>query len=248
MNARTSGGVIIDHCPSHGVWLDRGELGRVMGDPIVNELGKLREHLGALEPSPEVLAEMRERWAAEQEQRTRLAAIERKRIEQERVKREAEAADAAAKREDTLRADRANKLAIAERLATTRREAAAREDARRNEAANTAAQQRIEADRAAIAEAQRERTERTKPPQPTTEPTMLVEQRQAEARARAARQNRIDELTWTRDQARRHVDWLLARIDSLHLELASTKDRLASAREGLAEADSTLERALQEAE
>jgi len=43
MTARMSSDVIVDQCADHGVWLDRGELGRLMGLPEKPSEKQLRE-------------------------------------------------------------------------------------------------------------------------------------------------------------------------------------------------------------
>jgi Zn-finger nucleic acid-binding protein len=209
MNARASGDLIIDHCALHGVWLDRGELSRVMLDPAVAGLEKLRAHLAALEPTAAQLAERRERWRVERDERARLAETERKRIETERAKRAVEVAEAEQKRIDAHRA----KLAEAERLAKVRTELAQR----------AAAEARAEAERAADRAVVSQPLEQ---PQPTILSTPPVRDNALEL----ARLQRF------RDAAEERVSWLEARIDSLQHELVSQQQALVQARHALATA------------
>jgi len=76
MTARRSSDVIVDQCPEHGVWLDRGELGRLMGAPA-EELEALRARLAVIAPNLEQLVARRERWRTDIEIR-RKAALERR--------------------------------------------------------------------------------------------------------------------------------------------------------------------------
>nr|MBA3397384.1 zf-TFIIB domain-containing protein [Deltaproteobacteria bacterium] len=94
MGARTSGELIVDQCPAHGVWLDRGELARIMTDPGAHGAQALRDRFSAVAPTPEQLVVRRERWRAEQEQRRLAAELERQRLEDELAHRAA-AEDAA---------------------------------------------------------------------------------------------------------------------------------------------------------
>jgi len=68
MTARMSSGVIVDQCADHGVWLDRGELGRLMG-VADNAVGALRARVAATAPEVGQLVEERERWRADLESR-----------------------------------------------------------------------------------------------------------------------------------------------------------------------------------
>jgi Zn-finger nucleic acid-binding protein len=87
MTARSSAGVIVDKCPTHGVWLDRGELSRVLRDPVVKEVARLRARLASLEPTNPQLLERRARWKATRDERARVAQVERKRLAAVRKKR-----------------------------------------------------------------------------------------------------------------------------------------------------------------
>jgi Zn-finger nucleic acid-binding protein len=88
MSARSSANVIIDQCVTHGVWLDRGELSRVLRDRDVKKLARLRERLASLEPTEAQLEERRVRWTETRDERARLASQERKRLAEARKKRE----------------------------------------------------------------------------------------------------------------------------------------------------------------
>jgi Zn-finger nucleic acid-binding protein len=248
MNARTSNDVIVDQCFAHGVWLDRGELSRVMRDPAVKGLTKLREHLAALEPSPEELVLKRERWHGEQEERARLGAIERKRIESERVKREEESKQTEAQRVEDRRRANEEKLREAERLAEARRAEQSRGEAARAEFERKQAAERIEADRAAIAEAERAR-QLPEPAVPAgvidalrADPTLAGIRRENERRAKLARLERE-----MRNHERR-VDYLDARIASLEHQLGEAREdrvravsELAAARQQVDDAGETIE-------
>jgi Zn-finger nucleic acid-binding protein len=243
MNARTSSNVIVDQCFAHGVWLDRGELSRVMHDPVVKGLSKLREHLAALEPSAEELVLRRERWHGEQEERARLAAIERKRIESERVKRAEEAKQTEAQRvKDRRRLDE-DKLREVEQLAATRRADEQRTKTARADLERQQADLRIEQDRAAIAEAERAR----RLPEPAVpagvidalraDPTLAGIRRENERRAKLARFERE-----MRNHERR-VDYLDARIASLEHQLAEAREDRVRAASDLAAATQRIDAA-----
>lgn len=73
LSARSSNGVMVDACATHGVWLDRGELGRLMSpDEPVDELAELRRRIAAVS-DPDGLLERRQAWRAEIEARRREA-------------------------------------------------------------------------------------------------------------------------------------------------------------------------------
>ena len=248
MNARTSSDVIIDQCFAHGVWLDRGELSRVMRDPAVQELTKLREHLAALEPSPEQLLVRRERWLGEQEERGRLAEIERKRIEIERTRRAADAAKTEAERAEERRKANEDKLREAERLAQVRRDVEKQAEDKRADWQRIEAELRIQEDRAAIAEAERARSGGAEDVEKVREATRARElarkrEEDLEARRREAaerEQQRTDERRFNafslerdkRDLENR-VEYLAGRVDSLRLELSTTESKLVRARSDL---------------
>jgi Zn-finger nucleic acid-binding protein len=80
MSARMSSDVIVDQCGEHGVWLDRGELGRLMGG-AVDELEALRERLAVMAPDLEQLVSRREQWRADIETRRKAALDYRRELE-----------------------------------------------------------------------------------------------------------------------------------------------------------------------
>lgn len=84
MTARMSNDVIIDHCADHGVWLDRGELGRLMG-VADDELGALRARLAATAPDLDQLVARRDQWRADLESRRR-AVLEYKQMLDEKYR------------------------------------------------------------------------------------------------------------------------------------------------------------------
>ena len=86
MTARRSSDVIVDQCPAHGIWLDRGELGRLMGAPT-NELAALCTRLAAIAPDLERLVARRERWRTDLEIRRKAAIEYRQAIDDEQLRR-----------------------------------------------------------------------------------------------------------------------------------------------------------------
>ena len=86
MTARRSSDVIVDQCPSHGVWLDRGELGRLMGAPT-GELAALCARLAAVAPDLERLVARRERWRTDVEIRRKAEIEYRQAIDDEQLRR-----------------------------------------------------------------------------------------------------------------------------------------------------------------
>lgn len=101
MTARMSNDVIVDQCAEHGVWVDRGELGRLMG-VADDELGALRARLVATAPDLDRVVARREQWRADLEIRRR-AALEYKQMVDEKYRQyllisEAERARFAAER------------------------------------------------------------------------------------------------------------------------------------------------------
>lgn len=74
MSARSSNEVIVDACATHGVWLDRGELGRLMSlTTDADELLELRRRIAAV-GDPDGLRQRRQAWRAELEAQRRDAA------------------------------------------------------------------------------------------------------------------------------------------------------------------------------
>jgi len=86
MSARVSRDVIVDHCPDHGLWLDRGELARLMG-VATDELEALRARLAAVAPDLEQLVARRERWRTDIEIRRKAALEYRQAVEDEQLRR-----------------------------------------------------------------------------------------------------------------------------------------------------------------
>ncbi len=73
LSARSSAGVMVDACSTHGLWLDRGELGRLMSLPSeADELPELRRRIAAV-ADPEGLRRRREKLRAEIEAQRRQA-------------------------------------------------------------------------------------------------------------------------------------------------------------------------------
>ncbi len=71
--ARSSNEVMVDACAAHGVWLDRGELGRLMSlSAGADELAELRRKVAAV-ADPEGLRQRRAAWREELEARRREA-------------------------------------------------------------------------------------------------------------------------------------------------------------------------------
>lgn len=113
MTAMQAGDVLVDRCPSHGLWLDRTELARLLeerGELLPgSELELLRAQLPAADGDLEQLARRREAWRSDlgqrrkaaQEYRAWLEAEQRRRIEREREAREREARE----REEQARAE-----------------------------------------------------------------------------------------------------------------------------------------------
>ena len=133
MDARSANNVQIDRCPTHGLWLDRGELGRVMATGS-DELAELLRRIEAT-IDVEQLAERRQRWQSELRSREQAAG-------------EAMAAHARAESERTeqLRASaQQHSIAAGKVLERERRDRTTREDldARRHAATSTVA--RLEA-------------------------------------------------------------------------------------------------------
>ena len=86
MAARLSNDVLVDQCPEHGVWLDRGELGRLMGAGP-DELAALRDRLAVMAPDLGQLVARREKWRADLETRRKAALDYRQALEEEHRRR-----------------------------------------------------------------------------------------------------------------------------------------------------------------
>jgi Zn-finger nucleic acid-binding protein len=105
MAARMSNDVIVDQCPDHGVWLDRGELGRLMG-VAEDELGALRSRLAVTAPDLEQLVARRQKWRADLETR-RKAALEYRQLLEEEHRRRVAVSQAEQKRHEGEQRQRA---------------------------------------------------------------------------------------------------------------------------------------------
>jgi Zn-finger nucleic acid-binding protein len=86
MQARISSDVIVDRCPQHGLWLDRGELGRLMGVPN-DQLAALRARLSGIAPDLERLVARREQWRTDIEIHRKAALEYRQAMEEEQLRR-----------------------------------------------------------------------------------------------------------------------------------------------------------------
>ncbi len=114
MDAAMSGHVLIDRCTSHGVWLDRGELGRLMGgatddDAGDDDLEALRGKLAAVDADLEGLIGRREAWRADVDARRRAASEYRSWLQTEERRR----ADLAKERERERELERQQTLLLA---------------------------------------------------------------------------------------------------------------------------------------
>jgi Zn-finger nucleic acid-binding protein len=133
LEARMARGVMVDRCHDHGVWLDRSELGRLMGAKA-DELVELQRRLEIPQHEIEALAKRRAKW------RTDLAARREASSEYEEWLDEVE----------RQRADAVKHAAAA--AARTKRE--------RDEAAAKAEKERARAAKYAVEEAARQATQR----------------------------------------------------------------------------------------
>jgi len=140
MTAAMADGVVVDRCQSHGLWLDRGELGRLMGGATADvhgddDLAALREKLSIGEVDLEQLLKRREAWRSDVLQRRQAATEYRLWLEAEQ-RRRIEAA------ENLVKAER-------EQEAAERRRAAEHSERERTlaEAAHAAARALLEARR-----------------------------------------------------------------------------------------------------
>lgn len=98
---------LVDRCHVHGVWLDAGELGRLLRAPQAVELETFYERLRPEGDLPPQLAEFRQRRGAERAKRVEELELRRKAREAERARVQAEQAAARA-------AERARLAALAE--------------------------------------------------------------------------------------------------------------------------------------
>jgi Zn-finger nucleic acid-binding protein len=96
MDARSAQGVMADICPSHGLWLDHGELGRLMKlEQGTDELLELQKKVSRVAPDPDELANRRLAWRTELDSRRRQTAEFRVWLEGEAKRKAAEALAAA---------------------------------------------------------------------------------------------------------------------------------------------------------
>jgi Zn-finger nucleic acid-binding protein len=96
MTARMAHDVLVDQCPEHGLWLDRGELGRLMGT-AADELTALRERLAVTARDLEKLVVRRDQRRADLESRRKTDREYRRALEDEH-RRRAEVASSEAER------------------------------------------------------------------------------------------------------------------------------------------------------
>jgi Zn-finger nucleic acid-binding protein len=76
MAAIVASDMLIDRCIDHGVWLDAGELGRLLGAPEAEELQALYRHIAPNETMPELAARQAIREAERAEQRRKVVEVE----------------------------------------------------------------------------------------------------------------------------------------------------------------------------
>jgi Zn-finger nucleic acid-binding protein len=152
MDARSANGVHLDRCPTHGLWLDRGELGRVMATGS-DELAELLRRIEATVDIDQ-LANRRQRWQSElhtREQAASEAMAAHARAESERTEQRR-----ASEQQQTVAAGQALERDRRDRAA---RDRVAREDlnARRHAATSTVA--RLEAKLAGLRAELEQRTD-----------------------------------------------------------------------------------------
>jgi Zn-finger nucleic acid-binding protein len=73
MAAIVASDALVDRCDTHGVWLDAGELGRLLHAPATEELQALYKHIAPDETMPEIAARKAIREAERMEQRREAA-------------------------------------------------------------------------------------------------------------------------------------------------------------------------------
>jgi Zn-finger nucleic acid-binding protein len=71
MAAIITSDTLVDRCPTHGLWLDAGELGRLLNAPAAEELTALYRQLAPTETMPEIAARQAIRDAERAEARRR---------------------------------------------------------------------------------------------------------------------------------------------------------------------------------
>jgi Zn-finger nucleic acid-binding protein len=114
MTARMAHDVLVDQCPEHGLWLDRGELGRLMGT-AADELTALRERLAVTARDLEKLVVRRDQRRADLESRRKTDREYRRALEDEH-RRRAEVASSEAERVRRAEVAEAAEAAEAERV------------------------------------------------------------------------------------------------------------------------------------
>jgi Zn-finger nucleic acid-binding protein len=127
MTAMLVDNLLVDRCVKHGVWLDHGELGRLIDAPNVVELEAFHELLKPGGELPPALLEQRKRREAELLRRKRELEEYRAKIEAEHARAAAAAASAQRKRLEELRAAERNRLEELRREAEREVEVAERE-------------------------------------------------------------------------------------------------------------------------
>jgi Zn-finger nucleic acid-binding protein len=222
MTAVQAGDIVVDRCSSHGVWLDRTELCRLMGsgDPgpggVSPDLAALRARLEATDVDLEQLARRRDAWRTDLGARRKAAQEYRAWLEAEQRRR----------LEGSAALERAERERLRER--EREREQAQAEQARAEQARESAAEARA---REARAEAERERKRE-------------IEEREAErAAARRERARAIQRLGDTRMAASADIERLETRIIMLREQLHATEAELDGARVRLRAIDDQLDAA-----
>jgi Zn-finger nucleic acid-binding protein len=102
--------LIIDRCATHGVWLDHGELGRLLGTSKIVELEALYERLRPGGELPPALVAQRKRRTAEAERRQREIEAYRAQLAAEHARLDAEKRAAEFARLEQLRAEQLDRL------------------------------------------------------------------------------------------------------------------------------------------
>jgi Zn-finger nucleic acid-binding protein len=229
MLAVRSGDIAVDRCPSHGVWLDRTELFRLMGgdDPgpggVSPDLAALRARLDAPDADLEQLARRRDEWRSDLGQRRRAAQEYRAWLEAEQ-RRRADAAQAIEREEHERRRAREQDLAAAR---------AQEDQAQAGAQAEKAREAKVRADRARAEEelAELERARRLHREE-------LARKRAEEERDR---QRGIQRLGEARAVASAEVGRLETRIITLREQLRAAEAELDGARARLRVVDKQLE-------
>ena len=135
LEARMAKGVLVDRCHQHGVWLDRSELGRLMGVKA-DELVELQRRLDIPQHEIDALAKRRAKWRDELAARREAASEYEQWLDEVERQREAAAKDS----ERRVREHEAD----AARAKREREEAAAKAEKERVRAAKRAASEAAE--------------------------------------------------------------------------------------------------------